>query len=473
MPISQYSRTKSEISHLIDDLKSRSISVLPTEQELAEKLNVGRNTVRKVVGVMVEEGLLERIQGKGTFLTKQQNEFAFSNWISFELAPQHFMERLIADFEGEHEGIHVKDIPIPYYQYVNKLLELTLQGQQPDVVQMNSYWLRRFQKLNLFIPLDRYLTPQILKRRYTNAIKLGKIGDTIYALNWTLDPLVLFYNKVVMEKAGLDPENPPQTVEELAEQCIKINNSKYKNLRGFCLPFDMSELSFLCVYPLLLAFKGGFSDPIGNVIIDSEENVKALTWLSRFYRAGGMDKPTSINDARILFASDYLGFLFDNPGGRGHFRQISGMGKEFDSHYGICRIPLGPSGKSESVLLSHSLAISRNCGNPEAAYRWIEHLAAREDNAQMYFELFGMIPCDRNFLHNPFFTKDPFASVLIHQIESASVGPIDHPLFYKSMPFLIKIFSDVIHAGREPNEALSFFKETIGILAEADSFNVV
>jgi len=124
-------------------------------------------------------------------------------------------------------------------------------------------------------------------------------------------------------------------------------------------------------------------------------------------------------------------------------------------------------------LLSHSLAISKNCRNPEAAYHWIEHLAANEENAQNYFELFGMVPCDRNFLHNPYFAKDPFASVLIEQIETASVGPIDHPLFYKSMPFLIKIFSDVIHAERKPREALSFLKETIGILGEAESLGVV
>jgi hypothetical protein len=276
-----------------------------------------------------------------------------------------------------------------------------------------------------------------------------------------------------MEKAGLDPSAPPRTLEQLAEHCIKINKSKSRNLRGFCLPFDMSEHSFLCMYPLLLSFQGGFSDPIGNVVIDSKENLEALIWLSRFYRAGGMDKPTTINDARILFASDYLGFLFDNPGGRGHFRQISGIGREFDSHYGICTIPLGPSGKSESVLLSHSLAISRYCTRPQEAYRWIEHLAANEKIAQRYFELFGMIPCDRNFLHNSFFAKDSFAAVLIHQIETASVGPIDHPLFYKSMPFLIKTISDVIHAERDPQEALSYLRETIHILAEAESFSVV
>ena len=473
MATSHYSRAKSEIHNIIDDLRSRNISVLPTEQELAVQLNVGRNTIRKIVGAMVDEGLVERIQGKGTFLSGQHNLITFSNWVSCELAPQHFMEQIIDKYEHMHTGMRIDDIPIPFYQYVNRLLELSLEGRTPDVVQMNSYWLRRFQKLNLFIPLDRYLTPQVLKRRFTNAVKLGKIGDTIFSLNWTLDPLVLYYNKIVMEKAGLDPDHPPLTMDELAEQCIKINTSGFNNLRGFCLPFDMSEHSFLCIYPLLLSFNGGFSDPIGNVLIDSEANVEALTWLSGFYRAGGTEKPTTINDARILFASDYLGFLFDNPGGRGHFRQISGKGRDFDSHYGICRIPIGPSGKSESVLLSHSLAISKNCRNPEAAYHWIEHLAANEENAQNYFELFGMVPCDRNFLHNPYFAKDPFASVLIEQIETASVGPIDHPLFYKSMPFLIKIFSDVIHAERKPREALSFLKETIGILGEAESLGVV
>jgi multiple sugar transport system substrate-binding protein len=338
---------------------------------------------------------------------------------------------------------------------------------------VNSYWLRRFQKLNLFVPLDNYLTPQILKRRFTTAVKLGKIGDKIYSLNWTLDPLVLFYNKVVMENAGLDPDSPPKTIDELADQSIKINKAEPKNVHGFCLPFDMSEHSLLCMYPLLLCFGGGFSDPIGNVMIDSRENLQALSWLSRFYRDGGMDKPTTINDARILFASDYLGFLLDNPGGRGHFRQISGIGKEFDGHYGVSTIPVGPSGKSESVLLSHSLAISRNCRNPEEAYSWIEHLAADEENAQTYFDLFGPIPCDRNFLHNAYFAEDPFASVLIHQIETASVGPIDHPLFYKSTPFLVKIFSDIIHAERDPEEALSFLRKTIGILAEVESLGVV
>ncbi len=468
----EYARTRSEIHRLIADLRSRNISVLPTEQQLTTTLQIGRNTLRKVVGTLVDEGLLERIQGKGTFIVNDSRELAFSNWISSELSPERFMEKLIAGYERRSGGVRVRDIAIPYYQYASRLLELILHGQPPDIIQMNSYWLRRFQKLNLFIPLDGYISPEILKRRYSTALSLGRIANEIIALNWTLDPLVLYCNRVVMEKAGLDPDKAPRTLDELAAMSIRVNHSG-NGLNGLCLPFEMYEHSFMCLYPFLLAFGGGFSDPIGNLILDSEANVKALSWLAGLYRQGGLHEARSINDARIMFASDRLAFLVEGPAGRGNFRQISGLGEAFDPHYRICPIPEGPSGRSESVLLSHSLAISKHSRDPESAYRWIEYLATDQENAQLYFRLFGMIPCSRSMLHGPFFFEDPFASVLIQQLESASTGPVNHPLFLRSVPFVLRAFSQIILNRVTVQEGLGFLREAVGVLGRADSFNFI
>lgn len=44
---------------------------LPSENILADKFNVSRTTTRKVLSVLESEGLIERIQGKGTFIKKQ------------------------------------------------------------------------------------------------------------------------------------------------------------------------------------------------------------------------------------------------------------------------------------------------------------------------------------------------------------------------------------------------------------------
>ena len=456
----EYLRLNQELGNLIEELRGTNVSVLPTEQELTKKFNVGRNLLRKVVGDYVERGWLERIQGKGTFISSKTNVFSFTNWVSSELSHNQFIGKIIAEYKNNVNPFEIHDISIPYYQYVNKVLDMFLHGSPPDIIQTNTYWLRRFQKLNLFIPLDSYISPEIIKRKYSTALDLGKVNDEIIALNWTLEPLVLYYNKIVMEKVGLDPDNPPDSLEELKQLSIRVNESN-KDVYGFCLPFEQYEHSLMCIYVFLLAFNGGFCDQIGNIIIDSEENVSALNWLADFYSRGGAPGIKSINDARILFASDKVAFFIEGPAGRGNFRQISGLGKDFDSHYGVVKIPKGPLGFSKSVLLAHSLSISKYCSDPVGAYNWIEYLSTNEKNAKLYFELFGMIPCNRNLLEDEFFSKDPFASVLIDQLDNATIGPINHPLFLRSVPFLISTFSKIITKQITVEAGIDFIKEVV------------
>lgn len=42
-------------------------SPIPSERDLAETYQVSRLTVRSAIGKLVEEGLLSRVRGKGTF----------------------------------------------------------------------------------------------------------------------------------------------------------------------------------------------------------------------------------------------------------------------------------------------------------------------------------------------------------------------------------------------------------------------
>ena len=42
--------------------------LLPTEQVLAESLGVARNTVRQALGDLAEQGLIQRVRGRGTFV---------------------------------------------------------------------------------------------------------------------------------------------------------------------------------------------------------------------------------------------------------------------------------------------------------------------------------------------------------------------------------------------------------------------
>lgn len=51
---------------------------IPSEQELVAKLGISRGTLRKAVGLLVDEGILERTQGRGTFVASEKVSYPFA-----------------------------------------------------------------------------------------------------------------------------------------------------------------------------------------------------------------------------------------------------------------------------------------------------------------------------------------------------------------------------------------------------------
>ena len=62
--------------------------LLPSEIELAHSLKIGRQTLRQAMSQLVEEGLVERFAGRGTFVCekKSRNDFFLDRSFSQEMA---------------------------------------------------------------------------------------------------------------------------------------------------------------------------------------------------------------------------------------------------------------------------------------------------------------------------------------------------------------------------------------------------
>ena len=61
--------------------------LLPSEIELAHSLNIGRQTLRQAMSKLVEEGLIERFSGRGTFVCEKKagNDFLLDRSFSQEM----------------------------------------------------------------------------------------------------------------------------------------------------------------------------------------------------------------------------------------------------------------------------------------------------------------------------------------------------------------------------------------------------
>jgi multiple sugar transport system substrate-binding protein len=129
-----------------------------------------------------------------------------------------------------------------------------------------------------------------------------------YCLPWGTDTYALFWNKDLFEEAGLDPETPPQTMEELAEfakKLTKVDENGQITQIGFIPNFSWSHLN---VYTAMM---GGwwYSEDGTQIQFTSEPVINALKWEQQFFCDGVTpEEVTRFSSAFGGYASPDNGF---------------------------------------------------------------------------------------------------------------------------------------------------------------------
>ncbi len=105
-------------------------------------------------------------------------------------------------------------------------------GTLPDIVQMETSDLQLMIDSDSAVPVQSAIDAErySLSDYVPSAVNYFRVDDVLWALPFSISGEVLFYNKVAVEKAGLDPNDPPATLDELrtwAEKIVSTNTEKY------------------------------------------------------------------------------------------------------------------------------------------------------------------------------------------------------------------------------------------------------
>lgn len=460
-----YARAREYIRQLIEDYRAEDKDLIPTETELMNQIDVGRNTIRRAIDSFVEAGILSKVQGKGTFIVSTKSTVAFAGWTGTEPPGDEVMDGIISRFYHSNPDITIEYQATPYYQTLDTIVRDALMGRAADVVQIVSHWLPLLYPEALLQPLDRFINQNHLRRRFQTDIDSGRVGNDIYALSWGLSPLLLYCNRNVLSDTGLEPDSPPRTLDELLGMCEAIA-AHPSAVEPISVPLTGHDPNYLWLYPYFLAFGGGFSNATGDVIIDSDENVNALEWLTRLARTALSNGTKGVIEGRMMFATNQIAFWLDGSWIRGLLRDLSGEGHAFDDQYMVVPVPVGPSGRSESILWSHMLGISRQCKKPDIAYRVIEYLTSNEDVAKYALQYLGMLPPTIDLLHRPWFREDPLVNTAVRQLHTASTLPFQHPLFDRTEPIISQTIAQTIATDADSRECMSFLRRVIAGIAQ-------
>ena len=127
-----------------------------------------------------------------------------------------------------------------------------------------------------------------LEDMYDAPLSQCEQGDLLVCLPWGTDAYALFWNKDMFEAAGLDPEKPPSTMEELVEMADKLTivgaDGKLEQV-GFIPDFDWSHSD------LYARNFGGFwySDDGTQLTANSQAMIDAMAWQQQFYNKYGVE----------------------------------------------------------------------------------------------------------------------------------------------------------------------------------------
>lgn len=394
----------------------------------------------------------------------EQVTITISNWLEAEEATSAIFKELLDDFMAANPDVKVESQAIPFNQYKDQVLIAGTSGNAADVIMGNSQMMSAFNGAGILAELDNLAAKEVLDDIYPGYLSGTTYDGKVKALSWAPHPLAMYYNKDLFTKAGLDPEKAPTTWDEMTEAARAITklgkDDSGNTLYGLGITTGKVAHTGTVFNGILYSYGGHFVDDNGIVDLNNAENIEALTWIKQLVDEKVIPVGLEIKDVRGLFASGQIGIIFDGDMGRGAFRTSSGVGTEFDAIMGIATIPVGKTGRSETVYTEHQLGIFAKSAHQDAAVRLVEYLISK-DAMVKYHNSNAVLSARKSIATLPEMNEDYFMEVFNKQSETARPLPATNAMFDNAMNEVTKGIERIVVNNEDITTVLEETTKTI------------
>jgi len=376
--------------------------------------------------------------GQGGAQGGGQVTLRFANWAASEEATRETLNKVIAAFEDTNPNMKVESVAIPFDQMRQQLLTQAAGGNPPDIMQLSGPWSQELGAQGALVDLNEMLDEQFLNDNYEGGLEAGTYDGKLYATPYTLTAHGFWYNKDLMEQAGLDPEQPPKTMEELDEHMRRIK-SELSGDGVYPIGIDTTKIDYALVqfWPWFFAF-GARPLYDGQINFDTPEVRDALTWLRNAVRNEYTPAGQQIKELREIMAKDRIVYRLDGPYLVGILRSLNPdlEGDAFYDKFGMAAVPVGANGRSETLADIHQLGISSQAENPDAAMEFARFLISSDESIDNYMIPLGTLPPLKSDLKGARFS-DPVSTVYIEKVAPSMVGGPYGPEYGQAQQFVI------------------------------------
>ena len=333
-----------------------------------------------------------------TALNNGQDSNQRLNFWTMQLKPtfEQYMGELIARFERQHPGVTVDWVDVPWGEMESKVLTAIAARSGPDVVNLNPQFATKLAEKDALVDIANLVTEDLKASYFPNIWKANQLGETTFGLPWYVATDITAYNRALFTEADLDPENPPNTYEELASAAAQIKESTGKH--AFMLTMDGAQ-----ILESMVQMGMQLVTPDGQAGFDTAQGRAAFGYWVNLFQAGFIPRETVTESHRRaieLYQSGELGMLLTGPQ---LLQQVAENAPDIASVTDIGTQISGPNGvQSASVM---NVAIPQRSSNVELALKFATMLTNSQNQLE-FSKLANILPSTIASAEDPYFSSE-------------------------------------------------------------------
>lgn len=278
-------------------------------------------------------------------------------------------------FQTAHPDVQVNLEFVPYEALHDKIVAARgAGGNGYDVVLFDAIWPAEFSKFDLLQDVSSRISADEKEKIFPGAMNTVVFKGKTLGMPWILDTKYLYYNKAMLEKAGI--KDLPQTWQQVMDDARII---KQKNIVKYPLVWSWSQAEALvCDYTTLVSGFGGKFYNNGKLDFSTPASLQAVK-LMKSSLDEGLTNPASREyleeDVRKAFSNGDAAFALNwtymyNMANDAKQSKVAGQ-------VGIMPAPGDAPNRFGAVNGSMGLGIAKGSSHPEQAWQYISYMTSQ------------------------------------------------------------------------------------------------
>ncbi len=364
-------------------------------------------------------------------------------------------DELITRFNEEYPDVKINHQMVPFGEAQNKFKTAAEAGSgAPDILRAEVAWVPEFASLGYLYALDGTPALEDADDYFETPLSSNVFDGKTYGVPQVTDSLALLYNKQLFEKAGLDPENPPATWDEV-EQAAQALTSKAKVDGIFVNPAGYFML------PFMYGEGGDLVDTDAQeIVVSSDANVKGLQTAVDLVKSGAAPKPPAADAYTAMmtaFNEGKVAMIINGPWEVNNIRNAENFGGV--ENLGIAPVPAG-SVTAGAPVGGHNYVVYSGMdeAKADAAIAFVNFMNSAESQAFLADEL-GLLPTRKSAYEIDSVANNPIVSAFSPVVDAAVARPWI-PEGGQFFAPLDEMAVKVIVQGTDPKQALDDVAKT-------------